>query len=131
MQKPFTYSEPMFETYLLPSHDFGAGAGTDIISGPDGHKGRLLNVTILTVTEVFNSVTTNALIRVGTSADPDKHAEMSIDDTADLGSDSILAAELYNTEIAADEDVHIDYVAPTGGTPTGIGQVQINIMWYK
>ncbi len=129
-QKPATYDQPLSITYSFSAHDFGAGAGTDVIQGPAGHKGRVRNVTLFEVSETFTNVTTAALIRVGTAADPDKHAEVDCGTTASGASHVNTAAELYNTEIAADEAVHVDYVAPTGGTPAGIGAVNVTIDWY-
>jgi hypothetical protein len=126
-----TYSNPLTISYKFTSHDFGAGAGTDVIQGPAGHRGLVRNIALFEVTETFTSVTTAALIRVGTSGDPDKFAEMSCGTTAAAAAASNTAAELYNTTIAADEAVHTDYVAPTGGSPAGIGCVQVTIDWFE
>lgn len=129
-----TYSNPLSITYDLGQHDFGAGGDTHDIKGPPGAKGRLRNVLLKKVSEAFTATTTPAYINVGTTADADKHASISCATTA---IDAVLskdpAAEdpdTYNTEIAADEIVRTTFVAPTGGTPAGIGEVQLTIDWY-
>lgn len=130
-----TYSNPLSITYDFGQHDFGAGSDTHDIKGPPGMKGRVRNVLLKKVTEAFTATTTPAYIRVGTTADADKYVEVSCATTA---IDGVVSAApnpaTYlpaNTEIEADSIVRTSFIAPTGGTPAGIGEVQITIDWYE
>jgi hypothetical protein len=129
-----TYSNPLTQCYDFEPHDFGAGGDTHDIKGPPGMKGRLRSVLLFQVTEAFTATTTPAFIRVGTAADADKFIEVSCATTA---IDAVVSASpdpaVYapaDTEIAADTAVRVTFVAPTGGTPAGIGKVQACIDWY-
>jgi hypothetical protein len=131
MLQGYTYSSPLVLTYKFPSHDFGAGADTRDIKGPPGMKGRLVNTLLYNVTEAFTADTTPAYIRVGTTGDADLFNQTSCATTAIDGvvSDSP-DEDTYNVQMAADAIVRTSFVAPTGGTPAGIGEVQIAIAWY-
>lgn len=128
----YTYSNPLILSYQFGNFDFGAGGDTHDIKGPPGFKGRLQTVGLMKVTEAFTATTTPAYIRVGTTADADKHIEQSLGTTAIDGTlTAVPDPATYNTEIAADEIVRVTFVAPTGGTPAGIGEAHMSIAWYK
>jgi hypothetical protein len=119
-------------TYTLPAVDFGAGDSAHAIKAPYGYaRGRLLDVGVA-VTETFNQVTTPGYVRVGTSGDADAYAELNMAAAA--------ATNYYNTDDDTDAIIEPDIadgstqlevacIAPTGGTPAGIGTVHITIAW--
>lgn len=130
--------------YEFGVHDFGAGAEIFWAFGPKGKRGLLVDYGVQHVTETFNAVTTPATVSVGTAADPDAYGEeFSLGTTAaDVGSASVLQAYrrgsteykalvLPGVWIAADTKVGLHCVAPTGGTPAGIAQVFMEIIWEK
>lgn len=125
------YDSPHVVTYVLPAVDFGAGNSAHAIKAPNGYSnGRLLDVGVA-VTETFNQVTTPGYVRIGTATDADAYAELNMaaaaatdfyntqDDT-----DAILEADVDNTQL------EVACIAPTGGTPAGIGSVHIVVAWF-
>lgn len=126
-----TYSDPLTLAHHLGQHDFGAGGDTHKLKGPAGYKGRVRHIELNKVTEAFTAVTTPAYIRIGDGSDADKYADMSCGTTAIDAVDGPAASELFNAEIAADEEPVVTFVAPTGGIPAGIGNVTVHIDWYK
>jgi hypothetical protein len=130
--------------YEFGVHDFGAGAEIFYVTGPKGKRGMLVDYGVDHVTEAFNAVTTPATVSIGTAADPDAYGEeFSLGTTAlDAGSKSVLQTYQRGSEdyqdfvlpgkwIAADVKVGLHCVAPTGGTPTGIAQPFMEIIWEK
>lgn len=126
-----SYSNPLVITYNLGLHDFGA-AGDDLaIKAPTGYEhGRILDIGVA-VTETFTNTTTPAYIRIGTTTDPDAYAQMDMGTAADTNyyntqddTDAIIDADVTNTQL------EVALVAPTGGTPAGIGHVHITIAWF-
>jgi len=120
------------KTYL---HDFGAASEVSQFRLPPGYKGRLLNVGV-SITETFVGTTTDADVQVGTTADPDAYAKLVIPETtaADLDfwdvsddTDAIILAE----PLPADTLIKVTFTAPTGGTPAGIGWVQLDFEIWK
>lgn len=128
----YNYSAPLVLTYSLGQHDFGAGGDTHKLIGPPGHRGQLVDVHVMKVTEAFTATTTAAFINIGDGSDADKYCSMSLGTTAIDAVDTLQDAELFSlVEIAADEQPVVTYVAPTGGTPAGIGEVEVTIAWFK
>lgn len=124
------YNNPDVITYSLGSHDFGAGGADLAIKAPKGYtQGRILDVGVA-VTETFTATTTPAYVRVGTGADPDAYVELNMGtaaatdyyNTAD-DTDAIINADVTDTQL------EVAFVAPTGGTPAGIGLVSITVAW--
>ncbi len=119
------------ETYLFQAVDLGAGNVVEVIQGPAGKTGRVKSVSLFNVSEIFNSVTTSARVDVGTAGDADGYAA-----GADLSDLAVAAAEspaftvgaLGNSIVGATE-VHLSFIGPTGGTPTGIADIQVSITW--
>jgi len=126
-QGPTTY------TYVLSAVDFGAGDTNHAIKAPGGYRqGRLIDVGVA-VSETFTETTTQGFVRVGTAADPDAYAELQMGTAA--------ATDFYNTRddtnaIIVDTihdvatQLEVACIAPTGGTPAGIGDVHIVIDWF-
>lgn len=89
--------------YTFGSWDFGDGATVDVRTFrlPPGYKGRLLSVGV-SVTETFACAVTDAILEVGTIADPNAYASVTIPDgTADLDffdqtddTDAVIAANI-------------------------------------
>jgi hypothetical protein len=126
------YDNPLTITYNLGLHDFGAGGDALAIKAPNGFtRGQIRDIGVA-VTETFNAVTTPAYVRLGTAADPDAYAELNMGTAADTN--------YYNTQDDTDAiidatvpsatQIEVALVAPTGGTPAGIGHVHVTIDWY-
>lgn len=128
-----SYSNPDRRHYVFPSVDFGAGDSAQSIQGPYGKRGRLIDIHY-SVTETFNSVTTDGYTDIGTAADPNAYAHFVQGDAA--ATDSVSGQDgttdtdwLIEPELPADTQVEVTFVAPTGGTPSGIATVTIIIDW--
>lgn len=125
-----SYSNPTTVTYSV-LHDFGAGDDALAIKAPRGFsRGRIRDVGVM-VTETFTADTTAGYVRLGTAADPDAYAELNMGTAADTDyyntqddTDAIISADVTSTQI------EVALVAPTGGTPAGIGTVNIVIDWF-
>lgn len=120
------YENPVYLSYSF-QFDFGGGAAdTFEIHGPLGKRGRVYDIHCSAL-EVF---TTGGKIEVGSAADPNEFAELSLGTLAE--GDALNAqndGSIYAVNIDADEDVHVD-LTQTGGTPTGIGIVTVTIGWF-
>jgi len=127
-----SYSDGTDVTYTVAAHDFGAGAfSLEVMANGNGV---LKRVEISNVTEAFTNDTTAALIRVGYAADPDAQCEVDLGTTA-IGSGAVFDEQstgMYGVPINDDNNpVLIAGVAPTGGTPAGIADVQVTIRWFS
>lgn len=125
------YDNPSTVTYSFPAHDFGAGADALAIKGPSGKTGRLIDVGVA-VKETFTATTTPAYVRLGTASDADAYAELNMATAADTDywntqddTDAIISSTL-----PADTQIEVAFVSPTGGTPAGIGDVNIVVEWF-
>lgn len=128
-----SYSNPNRRTYVFPNVDFGAGDSAQSFQGPKGKAGRLIDIH-LSATETFNSVTTDGHTQIGTAADPDAFADFVQGDLA--ATDSVCGTDgstdtdwLIEAAIPADTQVEMTFIAPTGGTPTGIATVTVTVEW--
>ena len=93
---------------------------------PKGKQGSLKEI-LVSATETFTNTTTEGFVKVGSAAAGAQYANMGLGTLAD-GADQRLTdtkADLVLDALPADTDVHVTFVAPTGGTPAGIGFVQI------
>lgn len=122
---------PYDETYLFQAQDFGNGDAVEVIQGPANKTGVVRSITLFNVTEVFNEVTTPARVDTGTVADPNGYTA-----GASLGSLAVAAslaqlpsAGVLGNAIVGDTVIQLSFIAPTGGTPTGIADVQVTIQW--
>ena len=127
-----SYSEGPVVTYTLSAVDFGAGDSNHAIKAPNGYtRGRIIDVGVA-VSETFNQVTTPGYVRIGTASDADAYVELNMAAAA--------ATDYYNTQDDTDAIIDADIpsatqlevacIAPTGGTPAGIGDVHIAIRWF-
>lgn len=127
-----SYENPSTVTFQFGQHDFGAGAGALSFKLPKGKKGRLIDVGVTNITETFTNTTTPAYFRVGTSGDADAYAQLNLATAA--------ATDTFNTvddtdaiiedALPADTQIEVTMVAPTGGTPAGIGTPYVVVEVY-
>jgi len=129
-----SYDNPTTVSYCLGTIDFGAGGGAFAIKPPPGKKrGNVVDVQVQ-VSETFTQDTTPGYVRLGTSGDADKYAELNMGAAA--ATDAYNLATTGQTanviDMTADSitQVEVACVAPTGGTPAGIGAVNITIDWF-
>lgn len=121
---------PRTVTYTLPGVDFGAGNSAHAIKAPARFtKGLILDVGVV-VSETFTEDTTQGFVRLGSATDADAYAELQMGTAA--------ATDFYNTQDDPDAiinpnvtstQIEVACIAPTGGTPAGIGDVVIVIDW--
>jgi hypothetical protein len=130
-----TYSNPLTVPYNFGNLNFVSGAGTYKVKPPPRATcGRVEDIHVR-VTTLFTQVTTPAYVRVGTSGDNLKYAELNMGAAA--------AGAAYNTRDVAGSiksninltkdaisDVDIRVVAPTGGSPAGVGYLDVIISWW-
>lgn len=122
---------PYSVTYVFVAQDFGAGDWTEIIDTPADFRGVIRNVTFYEISEVFNSVTTEAQFNIGTAGDADLYAATG--NLGDLGATTsyIPPLTIGTRVIEAGTEVQVQGIAPTGGTPTGIASVAVTIQYFK
>lgn len=122
---------PYSVTYVFAAQDFGAGDWTEIIDTPAGFRGVIRNVTFYEISEVFNSVTTEAQFNIGIASDADLYA--STGNLGDLAANSSYLPPLtIGTRVIEEStEVQVQGIAPTGGTPTGIATVAVTIQYFK
>lgn len=134
MKRSYTYSSPLVLSYALGQFDFGAGGDTHKLIGPPGLRGMIVGVDLFKVTEAFTATTTPAYINIGDGSDADKYVSMSLGTTAIDAVDTSQDAEIFHETagmFAADEQPVVTFVAPTGGTPAGIGEVMVHVAWFE
>lgn len=125
------YDNPLTITYSLGLHDFGSGGDALGIKPPAGFtRGKIRDIGVM-VTETFNAVTTPGYVRVGTATDPDAYAELNMGAAADTNYWNVLDdPDAIIADIPSATQLEVALVAPTGGTPAGIGYVNIVIDWF-
>ena len=125
-----SYDNPNVITYSFGEHDFGSAGEVLSVKGISGKSGVLLDICV-SATETFTATTTPAYVKVGTASDDDAYASLSLATTADTDSvtASATSGAIISPKIAADTQVEVTFVAPTGGTPAGKGFVSIAIAW--
>lgn len=122
-----SYSIPNRMSYSFGEEDIADAARALSVRGPTGKDGRLVSVS-LSATETFNAVTTPAKLQIGTAADTDAYAEISIGTLA--ATDSVFHSFFsQNIAIPKDTQIEITEVANTGGTPAGKAFITITIDW--
>lgn len=130
-----TYSHPLVVPYSFGQLNFVSGAGTWKIKPPRGMgRGNVEDIHVR-VTTVFTQVTTPGFVRIGTAASNALYAELNMGAAA--------ANTAYNTRDLAGvvrsdinlsrdgvTDIDVRVIAPTGGSPTGVGFLDVILSWY-
>jgi len=132
------YAEPFREILPMGTFDFAAGVVARSFKGPKGLKGRLKDIIVCNVSEIFNEDTSEAFLQVGTSGDPDKYAKAGLGvtattDTYRLTQDDDLGDPLtgiFDGDLPADTQIEVLSIQNVGGTETGIADVFIVVDWY-
>lgn len=128
-----SYSNPDRRSYVFPAVAFGTGTAQSF-QGPKGKAGRLVDIHV-SCTVLFTAVTTPAYVQVGTAATPAANAALALgtlaatDAISAKGNGVTTAYTLTTDQIAADTQVEVTFVAPTGGTPAGTGTVAVVVDW--
>lgn len=135
------YDNPDTCCYNFASMDFGAASGVTEhrIAGPRGKTGKVREVGVI-LSEIAAWTTTDGLVNVGTAADIDAYALLSIttataintvfssaDDTDAIIKDS---NGIDTVTIPADGAVLVTLTEGTGGSLTGIGNPYVIIDWF-
>jgi len=135
-----SYDNPQYRSYYLGLVDFGAGGAANSIPVPAWATGaRLLGASVNGLTEAFTADTTGAHLLIGTAGDPDKFFDgvfgvVSLTDSADVNGATNAGKEIhcgYDGDAgAALTQLEVTMAAPTGGTPGGIGLLEVSVAWY-
>ena len=126
---------PYQVTYNFNAIDFGAGNSTAILATPANLRCKPLAVDVYNVSETFNSVTTSARVDIGDGSDADEFALTN--DFADGTVGQVFTAFDGNLAVGDQEiiepgdQVTVTFVAPTGGTPTGIANVGVTVLYFE
>jgi len=134
-----SYDAPLRITYSRNAINF-ATSTSRILRGPKGKRGRVVDAQV-SGTTLFTNVTTSGRLQVGVAGSA---ATLKANLDLDLGALAAGAAINASNQaaamigqpgatipyLAADTDFTISFVAPTGGTPAGIGDVDITIDWF-
>ncbi|WP_286237988.1 hypothetical protein [Neptuniibacter halophilus] len=124
------YDNPQRDTYVLPAQNFVSGK-TLRIKAPKGKRGRVVDMQV-SATTTFTAVTTPAYLQAGLSSDADKFGNMNMGTLAAGSAKSATdtAGELTGVEIEKGETLEISQVAPTGGSPAGVGDIHVAVEWF-
>ena len=123
-----SYDNPLTITHTYGGVDFGTGGAIgSSLQGPAGKQGRVVDV-IATASEIF---TTGGDILLGVAATGADYVNFPLGTLA--ATDTLCASNtsgaIVDEALPADTQIEITW-NPTGGTPTGIADVQIVIEWY-
>ena len=127
------HRKPITVCYPITDVRFTGGALATSIKGPKGKRGFLVDVAVR-VAETFACDTTTAKVRLGTTADPDRYAELIIPD-------GTAATNFYNSaddrdalkdaELPEETQVEVTFVnSVDSGVAAGKGDVYILVDWY-
>ena len=127
------YNNPVYTTFTYEQHDFGAGGDTKEIVGPNGFRGQIVDILLSDVTEGFTNNTAEGAIQAGVSGAADKFANFGLGTTAAGTGDAASrnTGDLKGGVLADDETLLVTFVAPNGGTPAGIADVQVIVAWHS
>lgn len=114
--------------------DIGAGnKATDFITDA-AFRGKIQAISVYDITETFNSVTTAPRIDIGDGSDADYWCTVEIADGTTAQHFSAAAGTIVANQaeiIEPGDVVTVTSVAPTGGTPTGIANVDVTVLYFK
>lgn len=130
---------PYAVTIQFEAVDFGTPTASLSFVAPSTRRGKVLNIDLTGVTETFTSTTLAAGIEVGIDGgDTDAYC------TTERGINDLAAATVQNFNAAdgslvngVDEIipaagiVTVTPIAPTGGTPAGIADLGITVLYFE
>jgi hypothetical protein len=137
------YDTPITVTYNWTALDCHSGDLTRKIRGPQGRKGNVVLITGMATTS-FVGTSTPGYIKIGDGTTANKYGQLAMGAaSAGTASGSLAVANTYATGLlannpaslpfvntAADTDVTVTCVAPTGGSPAGVADVTIVMRWF-
>ena len=132
---------PERASYHFPNVDFGAASDTTFgIKVPiggfmsshrnTGQAGRVVQVLIHNVTEIFNGTSSDSAVQVGDGTDVDVYYDSGLTLNNTVGSETTHADDGSQIDIPAGRDDVVVTCVASVGTPTGIGDLSIDIEWY-
>lgn len=123
-----SYSNPSTFCITYGPHDFGTAGDSTSFKLPNGMSGRLRDI-IVQATEVFTAVSTEAEVNLGSADGGKQYANCGLGTLADKASYRLSdnSADLVLATLPADTAIYVGFVAPTGGTPSGMGYVTLVI----
>lgn len=132
-----SYSNPVYGSYSYNAVDYGNGTVTKRIRPPRGAtRGRVEGIHAY-ATETFNQVTTQAETQVGVTGNLDKFASLPMGalaagaTLADSDVSNVFVSDgQFDFDTEAVDELTVTMLAPTGGTPAGIADVEIIIAWF-
>jgi hypothetical protein len=122
------------------NYGFGSLAFTTAVTyqlkPPRRHNiGNVIDINVM-VTVIFTAVTTPAYVRIGTPADNLKYAELNMGTAAAASTFNTRdnAVTWFKSDINLSRDgvsyAELRIVAPTGGSPTGTGILNVLVNWW-
>jgi hypothetical protein len=122
------YNQPKTGTYNRAAATISTAATLMTVTGPRGHKGRLVGIAATVTTNTTGDAT---LITVGNATTANKYGTLSVP-IATAG-----AAATYNNATITDIDANIIpadsavVIATNGGCTAGAADVAVMIDWFK
>ena len=133
------YDQMIVETLRYPGVNFGGGTTTQKLPVPRGAQfARVLDLQVI-ASATFTQVTTPAEVQIGDGTTANKFSQLTVgglvagssitgnDQTGGTWISNYIAGN-YNSG-AGLHDLVATFVAPTGGTPAGTGDVIIILGW--
>lgn len=132
-----SYENPVTLNYSYNAQDFGNGDITKTVRPPRGAtRGRVESIHAL-ASETFNQVTTQGFTQVGVASDLTAYADMPMGALAagaglcESDSTGVLVDDgQFDLSQETEDELTFTFLAPTGGTPAGIADVDIAISWF-
>ncbi len=127
-----SYADANRISYSFPAVNF-ATSSSQSITGPKGKAGRIKTCHV-SATTLFTAVTTQARVDLGNATTANAYGTESLGTLAAGASTAIddgsnAASSLTMPRVAADVPIKVSFVAPTGGTPAGVGTVTVVVDW--
>ena len=134
-----SYDSPMRITYSRNAINFGTSTSR-ILRGPKGKRGRVVDINV-SGTTLFTAVTTEGRVDVGVAGSAATLIANATMPLSTLAAGAALNASNVSGALvgqpgsaipylAADTDFTIGFIAPTGGSPAGVADVDVTIDWF-
>ncbi|MGH2903442.1 MAG: hypothetical protein ACRDK7_07665 [Solirubrobacteraceae bacterium] len=128
-----SYSNPLRVSYSFPAQNFTAPIARHIKPPPNCTRGLIRDIHV-SVTTAFTQTTTPGHVEVGDGTTDTKYADLNMGAAAiNTAYSTVDAGGIVAGGIDLDRDgitgVVLKTVAPTGGTPAGVGDITLTIDW--